>query len=69
MIQPEYILARLEDLMQEWALHAALKPQGKEAFDYGRACGVVRGFALAKEEIEKMINQDASNEALKESKL
>lgn len=68
MVEVEYILTRLEELHKEWAVAACLKPQGKEAFDYGMACGRVKGLVLAKEEIERLLAADASEEAERERK-
>lgn len=62
MIEVEQILARLAELQSEWAMASLLKPQGSKAFDYGLACGRVKGLALAQEEILKMLVVDASQE-------
>lgn len=66
MIEVERILARISELQSEWALASCLKPQGSSAFDYGVACGRVKGMALVQEEIQKMLVADASEEAERE---
>ena len=66
MVDVERVLARLVQLQAEWAMASALKPQGTGAFDYGVACGRVKGLKLAEEEIKSMITQDASEDAERE---
>lgn len=45
----ETILQRLDALQREFAAEALGKPQGKDAFDYGRAIGVYTGLEQAKQ--------------------
>lgn len=68
MIEVEQILLRLSQLQVEWAMASTLKPQGTSAFDYGLACGRVKGLALAEEEIKKLLAADASEEDERERK-
>lgn len=60
-------MSRIQQMELEYAYDACTKPSGKEAFDYGRACGRVQGFARVREEITKMLEEDAKREVLKES--
>jgi hypothetical protein len=66
LIAIESIIARLVAMEEEYALDACRKPVGKEAFDYGRMVGRVQGLGRAREEITKMIEEDAKNEVLRE---
>lgn len=66
MLTIEQIIARLTYLANEHALQSMLKPQGKEAFDYGSASGRVKGLMLAVEEIGRMLEVDANDGILKE---
>lgn len=48
-------LQRLETAQAQLAKEALERPQGREAFDYGRAVGLYAGLELAKQTIIDMV--------------
>jgi hypothetical protein len=68
MVTIESIIAHLEASVTDYAVAGLAKPQGRDAFEYGFVAGRVRGLAMAREIIEKLLEADETNESLKESR-
>jgi len=55
-------LGKLKELQSEVATAALTRPKGKEAFDYGHACGRLEGLLLAEQLLNSAIEEVADDE-------
>lgn len=62
MISVETVIAKLHTLKAEYAEAALENPRGKDAFDYGQACGIHMGFRLALEAIASLLDEAQKRE-------
>lgn len=53
----EILLSKLDGALAEQAVQALIAPQGRDAFDYGRACGFYAGLHHARETLREMISE------------
>jgi len=53
---------KLKGMQTEFASAALIKPRGKEAFDYGHACGKYEGLLLAEQLLNNVIEEVANDE-------
>jgi hypothetical protein len=65
-VQTETIVNALILLRDKHAHRALTVPKGKTGFDYGFASGQYHGFCEAVKEIERLLDQDAEDDQLKE---
>lgn len=58
----ELYLRKLKGMQTEYADAALTRPKGKEAFDYGHACGRHEGLLLAEQLLSSVIEEVANDE-------
>ncbi len=46
-MRTEVVIGKIKEVQAAAALQSLTNPNGKEAFDYGTACGIIRGLELA----------------------
>ena len=56
----EVYLRKLKDLQSEFSTVALTRPKGKEAFDYGHACGKMEGLLLSEQLLNSAIEEVAN---------
>jgi hypothetical protein len=55
----ETYLTKLKESQAEFSTAALTRPKGKEAFDYGEACGTLKGLMLAEQLLNAAIEEVA----------
>lgn len=58
----EVYLRKLKGVRDEFATAALTRPKGREAFDYGHACGRHEGLLLAEQLLNSAIEEVANDE-------
>lgn len=58
----ESILQRLKDATPAAAVEGLARPQSRDAFEFGRLCGIQQGLALAQQIIEEALKDEQSSE-------
>lgn len=58
----ETVLRRLKDAIPAAAVEGLARPQSRDAFEFGRLCGIQQGLALAQQFIEEALKDEQSSE-------
>lgn len=53
----EVLIQRLKEVQAATAIESVTKPRGRDAFDYGHACGLYEGIELALGTIEAILDE------------
>ena len=57
MIFTDALLRKLDEQRQALAEAAFAKPQGRDAFEYGRMCGLYAGLSLARDLLVNLLDE------------
>ena len=51
-------ISKIEEMIPKAAIELLTRPSKKDAFEYGRACGLIEGINLCKTELLAILNED-----------
>ncbi len=61
------LIAKIDEMVPEAAIQLLTQPSKKDAFEYGRACGLIEGMNRVKSELLAILNED-DNASTRKSK-
>lgn len=66
MLSVDAILRRVIELQEKHGRCALLTPQGRDDFEYGKQHGMFVGFEIVREEIARLLEEDAKTDKIGE---
>lgn len=67
MVTTDDVLKRVIALRDGYAAAALAKPKERDAFEYGKQSGLYLGFEKVREEIARLLEEDAKSDRLQDN--